>query len=130
MPGRRFASMDLPVPGAPVKSTLCPPAAAMTMARRASDCPITSAKSGTWDGSGRGEGADALQCLHHLPGGVGWIDGHGVGTGLGCLGGVLCRDVQRPDAVLGSGKRHGQHAGHRAQTAVQCKLAEKGSIGR
>ena len=47
MPGRRFASMDLPVPGAPVKSTLCPPAAAMTMARRASDCPITSAKSGT-----------------------------------------------------------------------------------
>ena len=30
-------SMDLPVPGAPMSSTLCPPAAAITMARRASD---------------------------------------------------------------------------------------------
>ena len=29
MPGRRLASMDLPVPGAPMRSTLCPPAAAM-----------------------------------------------------------------------------------------------------
>ncbi len=81
------------------------------------------------DGGSGGEGADALQRLHHLPGGVGRVDGHGVGTGFGCLGGVLCRNVQRPDAVLGSGKRHGQYAGYRAQTAVQCKLAQKGSIG-
>jgi hypothetical protein len=36
-----------PVPGAPMSKTLCPPAAAMTIARRASDWPITSAKSGT-----------------------------------------------------------------------------------
>ena len=82
------------------------------------------------DGGGRGEGTGALQCLHHLPGGVGRVDGHGVGAGFGCFGGVLCRDVQRPDAVLGSGKRHGQHAGHRTQTAVQRKLAQKGGVGR
>ena len=46
--GRRRASMDLPVPGAPTSRTLCPPAAAMTIARRASGWPQTSAKSGTW----------------------------------------------------------------------------------
>ena len=46
MPGRRLASMDLPVPGGPINRTLCPPAAATTMARRATDWPSTSAKSG------------------------------------------------------------------------------------
>ena len=81
------------------------------------------------DDGGRGEGADALQCLYHLSGGVGRVDGHGVGASFGCFGGVLCRDVQRPDAVLSSGKCHGQHAGYRAQTAIQCKLAQKGSVG-
>ena len=60
---------------------------------------------------------------------MGGVDGHGVGAGFGCFGGVLCRDVQRPDAVLGSSQRHGQHAGHRTQTAVQRKLAQKGSVG-
>ena len=81
------------------------------------------------DDSGRGERADALQRLHHLAGGMGRVDGHGAGAGLGCLGSVLCRDIQRPDAVLGGGKRHGQHAGYRAQAAVQRKLAQKGSVG-
>ena len=81
------------------------------------------------DGGGRGEGTDTLQRLHYLPGGMGRVDGHGVGACFGCFGGVLCRDVQRPDAVFSSGKRHGQYAGYRAQTAVQCKLAQKGSVG-
>ena len=50
MPGRRLASIDLPVPGAPIIRTLWPPAAATTMARRAISCPSTSAKSGQASG--------------------------------------------------------------------------------
>ena len=46
MPGRRFASMDLPTPGGPISKRLCPPAAAISRARRAPNWPRTSAKSG------------------------------------------------------------------------------------
>ena len=44
--GRRLASMLLPVPGGPISSTLCPPAAAISSARLAFSCPFTSLKSG------------------------------------------------------------------------------------
>ena len=44
-PGRRCASMLLPVPGGPTSSRLCPPAAAMISARLAAACPRTSARS-------------------------------------------------------------------------------------
>ena len=68
MPGRRFASMDLPVPGAPMSSTLCPPAAAITMARRASDWPMTSAKSGTWAQASSGsKGMTAAGAMGAMP---------------------------------------------------------------
>ena len=33
MPGKRFASMDFPVPGGPINRILCPPAAAISIAR-------------------------------------------------------------------------------------------------
>ena len=46
MEGRRWASIDLPVPGGPISSRLWCPAAAISSARRASGCPRTSAKSG------------------------------------------------------------------------------------
>ena len=126
MPGSRFASMDLPVPGAPVKSA---PRQRLPHYVREIRHLLPCVLRVKGDDSGRGEGVDTLQCLYHLSGGVGRVDGHGVGAGLSCFGGVLCRDVQRPDAVLSSGKRHGQHTGHRTQTAVQCKLAQKGSVG-
>lgn len=46
MPGMRTASMDFPTPGAPVMRRWCPPAAATSMAWRASNCPLTSDMSG------------------------------------------------------------------------------------
>ena len=46
-PAKRCANMDLPEPGGPLISTECPPAAAISSARLAADCPFTSAKSAT-----------------------------------------------------------------------------------
>ena len=45
IPGRRFASIDLPEPGGPMSRILCPPAAAISSARLAVRCPRTSEKS-------------------------------------------------------------------------------------
>ena len=45
MEGRRLASMDLPLPGAPMSNMLCPPAAATSRARFTFSWPLTSAKS-------------------------------------------------------------------------------------
>ena len=45
MEGRRLASIVLPEPGAPIISTLCPPAAAISSARFTWAWPFTSAKS-------------------------------------------------------------------------------------
>ena len=44
MPGSRRASIVLPAPGGPMRSRLCPPAAAISSARRAGACPRTSAQ--------------------------------------------------------------------------------------
>ena len=134
MPGRRLASMDLPVPGAPMSSTLCPPAAASTMARRASGWPITSAKSGAafqpeagskGMGAAGGEGHKAPQRIHDLPGCAGGIDLHRVAARLGGFGGVFGGYIQAADAVCCRRQRHGQHARNRAQAAVQCQLPRK-----
>ena len=46
MEGKRLASMDLPLPGGPTISTLCPPAAATSRARFTFSWPFTSEKSG------------------------------------------------------------------------------------
>ena len=46
IPGRRRASIVLPVPGGPASSRLCRPAAASSSARRARSWPRTSARSG------------------------------------------------------------------------------------
>ena len=45
--GARSASIVLPVPGAPLSSRLCPPAAAITSVRTAWSCPRTSVRSGS-----------------------------------------------------------------------------------
>ena len=45
MVGKRFASMVLPAPGGPISMALCPPAAAISMARFIFSCPFTSLKS-------------------------------------------------------------------------------------
>jgi len=59
MPGRRLASMVLPVPGGPVISTLCAPAAATSSARLANGWPTTSAMSEVAGGCGRGPASTA-----------------------------------------------------------------------
>ena len=46
MPGRHAASSDLPAPGGPTISRLCPPAAAISSARLAVSCPFTCLRSG------------------------------------------------------------------------------------
>ena len=46
MPGRQAASSDLPAPGGPLISRLCPPAAAISSARLATSWPLTCARSG------------------------------------------------------------------------------------
>lgn len=46
-PAKRCASIDLPDPGGPVMSRLCPPAAAISSARLAAAWPFTSARSGS-----------------------------------------------------------------------------------
>ncbi|MEY5014481.1 MAG: hypothetical protein RIS92_839 [Verrucomicrobiota bacterium] len=46
-PGMRFASMDLPQPGDPMRRRLCPPLTATSMARRARCWPRISDRSGT-----------------------------------------------------------------------------------
>ena len=45
MVGIRLASMVLPLPGGPMRMTLCPPAAAISKARLMFSCPFTSLKS-------------------------------------------------------------------------------------
>ena len=45
MVGMRFAIIDLPDPGLPIMSRLCPPLTAISTARRTACCPFTSAKS-------------------------------------------------------------------------------------
>ena len=68
--GSRCASIDLPVPGGPVKSSECPPAAAISSARFARACPRTSDKSGAAvaAGSAAGEASArsvrAVRCAH------------------------------------------------------------------
>ena len=52
MPGSRRASMVLPAPGGPTSNRLCEPAAAISRARAASDCPTTSPRSGVSSGGG------------------------------------------------------------------------------
>jgi site-specific DNA recombinase len=51
VPTRR-ASMVLPAPGGPMSNRLCAPAAATSSARRASNCPRTSARSPSLTGTG------------------------------------------------------------------------------
>ncbi len=68
MPGRHAASRLLPDPGGPLMSRLCPPAAAISSARRAVSCPLTCARSGpcppaaTSPASGSGNCPSPLRC--------------------------------------------------------------------
>ena len=60
MPGRHDAISDLPAPGGPTISRLCPPAAAISSARLATSCPFTCLRSGPWPDGSTSPGVGAL----------------------------------------------------------------------
>ena len=65
---------------------------------------------------------------HHVAGHAGRVDGQA--CGLGSFGGILCRKEQFGHAQGHSRQRHGQHAGHRAQRAIQAQFPQKGLMRR
>ena len=129
MPGSRLASMDFPVPGLPITIKLCPPAAAISMARRASLWPRTSAMSGPSQTRPR-------RTPRALPGSGALLRRGAAPHPAHC--GPGRRSVPRPrrSAAFGRQKQapsrrsaprpaHWQHAGHGAQRAVQPQLSQK-----
>ena len=75
-------------------------------------------------------GLDAPQCVHDLTGRCCRVDLHFASAGLSGFGSVLGGDIERPHTAGGSFQRHGQDAGHRAETAVQRQLPQKGRVLR
>ena len=59
-PGSLWAIIDLPEPGGPMNRMLWPPAAAISKARLAPSCPLTSFRSAVSRGSATGPGSGAL----------------------------------------------------------------------
>ena len=58
------------------------------------------------------------------------VDSHVLGAGLGGLGSIFGGDIQGTDAAFCCSQCHGQHAGYRAQGAVQSQLTQKGGVCR
>ena len=127
IPGRRCASMLLPVPGGPIISRLWPPAAAISSARRARGWPRTSARSGPLhraDACGgltglrqRPHAAREAADLEQVRGAVGSpIPGQ---RGLGEVGGRKHLRVPRPRTL----QRGRQHAADRMQLTAERQLA-------
>ena len=79
-------------------------------------------------GGGRGDGFFPAKMAHHIAGHAGRVDGQA--CGLGSFGGILCRKEQFGHAQGHSRQRHGQHAGHRAQRAIQAQFPQKGLMRR
>ena len=91
-------------------------------------CPCVCRVKG--NNSRRGKRGDAAQGIYNFACRVGGVDGHAVGTGLGCFGGILGRYIQGVGAIFCCSQRHGQHAGNPPQGAVQCQFAQKCRVGR
>ena len=127
MPGRRRASIVLPVPGGPASRRLCAPAAASSSARRARSWPRTSARSGVAGEAGRsprqrGDRARRGGTRRRRRGGApGPLD-----SGEGCLGRRLrcTQDPLEPRFLRPLGGH--QHAADRPDAAVQRELADGG----
>ena len=124
--GSRCASIDLPVPGAPMSNSEWPPAAAISSTRLACGCPRTSARSGS--AAGLAQGALFERRQHGAAGQVP-TDGqqriggmhHDVAHQRGFAGG--CRRQHERAAVAARAQHHGERAADGAQLAGQRELA-------
>jgi hypothetical protein len=121
MPGRRCASIDLPVPGGPIRSSECAPAAAIASARFAFGCPRTSARSGTPGVSSRGAdvgrsggiGSRPARCAHTASSvGAGCTMASRTSAASGALaaGSTNARPARRAESAIGSAPRIGRSA--------------------
>ena len=68
----------------------------------------------------------AAQMQHHVLGAAGGVDGQP--RRHGGFGGVFRRQEQFLHALLHGGQRHGKHAGHGAQRAVQPQFPQKSAL--
>ena len=139
MPGRRRASMDFAGAGRTDEQDVVSARsrddhrpAGQRLAADVSEIGNLAPRIGRVEGDRhrRQDGLDAPQCIHDLTGRCGRVDLHLAAAGLSGFGRVLGRDIERPHTAGGSLQRHGQDAGHRAETAVQCQLPQKGCVLR
>ena len=129
-PGSRRASIVLPAPGGPIMRRLCPPADAISSARRAPACPRTSPRSSPTAELGklaraRGSGeriasVEGLEQLAKRPGGVD-LDPLDEG-GLGRVG---AGDDGPPDAVRARAEELRKDAAQRLHRALERQLAHE-----
>ena len=127
MEGSRCASMDLPVPGGPLISRLCPPAAAISNASRAVCCPFTSRKSGrdalsgclTGVNAARGSGAVRFRWAatsFRLPAPYAAISGITAACRAFSAGRMNARPACRPCHAIANAPRIGRRLPERANS--------------
>ncbi len=133
IPGRHAASSDLPAPGGPIISRLCPPAAAISSARLALSCPLTCLRSGPCAGSstspasGSGNVCTPFRWLSRLT--RSGAAQTGIAAGPARLGPLAHRADQ---ALLFPARmeRREQHAGRGDDPPVQRQLADRDPVGQ
>ena len=129
MPGSARAISVLPAPGGPTMITLCPPAAATSIARLTCSCPRTSCKSVTASGNlGRGQRAhlrgnrrDAVQVIDQV--GQAAHRHHVHARDQRGLGGVFGRDEQALELPLACQRCDGEHAANMTHRAIEAQFA-------
>ena len=137
MPGTRRAIIVLPAPGGPTSSRLCPPAAAISSARRASSCPRTSARSGGdrrgrgWRARTDGGGRDAAGIVQRADRLGERRHGEHVEAGDDRRFARVGAGSSMPaHAVAPRGGGNRQHAARRVNRSVERQLAEQHEIAR
>ena len=126
--GRRWASIDLPAPGAPLIRRLWPPAAATSSARLALSWPLMSRRSGCGPADARSAGSGRDSTCAPLKWLASWISERGrenveIGRRPGRLGAARRRADQALAGGVG-GDRRRQHAGDGADRPVERQLAD------
>ena len=130
--GSLLAASDLPAPGGPTISRLCPPAAATSSACRRCGCPRRSARSGAPGGasrrSGSGSGGAGRQVARRpAPAGCRALDrDHLDPLDQRRLGAVLGRHARSPPPRSPAPPRHRQRPLHRPGRAVERQLPDQG----